>query len=81
VLQNELARCRPQVGERIAIKYVGMKKGADGRSTYHAYKVAVDRPARAFNWGAFGADDSDSVEPDIPTTLDDESATDDNVPF
>lgn len=80
VAQNELAKARPQIGERIAIKYAGQRLGGDGKSKYHAYKVAVDRPAAAFNWGAFGAEEPDVVEPDIPTTLDDES-TDDGIPF
>jgi hypothetical protein len=79
VAQNELARARPQVGETIAVKYVGKKTGADGRSSYHAYKVAVDRPAAAFNWGAFS--DIAPVEPDIPTDLDEPEADDDRVPF
>jgi hypothetical protein len=53
VVANELARARPEIGERIAIKYIGMKPGSDGRAGYHAYKVAVDRPEPVFNWGAY----------------------------
>lgn len=82
VAQTELARARPQIGERIAIKYVGKKTGADGRSSYHAYKVAVDRQAAAFNWGAFaGEQNADPVAPDIPTDLDDLKGSEDDIPF
>ena len=56
VAANELAKARPQIGERIAIKYAGQRAGADGRTKYHAYRVAVERDAAAFNWGAFGRD-------------------------
>jgi hypothetical protein len=83
VARNELAKAAPQVGERIAIKYVGVKEaGGEGRSSYHAYKVAVDRAARAFNWSAFG--ETGEVEPDIPA--DDGPPlstvpTDDDIPF
>jgi hypothetical protein len=81
VAQNELARARPQVGERIAIKYVGVASGADGRSSYHRYRVAVDRPAAAFNWGAFGAAEAE-VDPDIPSSFDDlKGDEDDRIPF
>ncbi len=59
VAQNELARVRPQVGETAAIKYIGKRTAQDGRTTFHAYRVAVDRPAPPFNWAKY----SDDVEP------------------
>jgi hypothetical protein len=81
VAAAELAKVRPQVGERIAIKYVGQEPTADGRSGsfYHRYRVAVDRPAAPFNWAAFGGEAP--VEPDIPTDLDEPKASDDVIPF
>ena len=78
VAKNELARLRPQVGQRIAIRYDGQKEGADGRARYHAYRVATDH-APEFSWGAFG--DSGDVGSDIPTDEPKLELTDDDIPF
>ncbi len=40
VLQRELAAVRPQIGERIGVKWLGQP---DGKS-YHRFQVRVDRP-------------------------------------
>jgi hypothetical protein len=80
VAQSRLASARPHVGERVAVKYLGLNNSGD--RPYHDYRVAVDGPAAAFNWGAFSdSDAAGEVEPDIPTSYDDESATDDDIPF
>lgn len=84
VARNELAAARPQVGERIALKYLGPKSGADGRSKYHAYRVAVDRPAPTFAWERFGGEAVEPpVEPDIPSGVNefDKTGGDDDLPF
>jgi hypothetical protein len=59
VAQNELARAKPAIGERVAVKYLGMKDGAGGG--YHAYRVAVDRVEPALNWDAYA--DPDDTPP------------------
>jgi len=64
VARNELAKQRPQIGERIGIKYTGEKATADGRGKFHGYRVAVDRPQAAFDWGTYG--DGDASEPAAP---------------
>jgi hypothetical protein len=42
VLRQQLAAKRPRVGELVAIRYEGKRQGAGG-STYHCYRVAVER--------------------------------------
>jgi hypothetical protein len=76
VAANELAKAAPQVGERIAIKYVGQKETESGQA-YHAYRVATDRAGRAFNWGGFS--DVGEVGSDIPT--DEPKGDGDDIPF
>jgi hypothetical protein len=79
VARNELAKLRPQIGQRLAVRYEGEKQGADGKSRYHAYRLATDQ-VPAFNWASF-ADGTDvtAVEPDIPTV--EPKADDSDVPF
>jgi hypothetical protein len=56
VLANEMKHWKPQPGERVGVKWLGEKKGAN--RTYTAYKVAVEREVGAqFDWGADPADD------------------------
>jgi hypothetical protein len=78
VAQSKLAEARPQVGERVAIKYLGLNKRGD--RPYHDYRAAVDRAAVAFNWRAFG-DDAGEIEPDIAAGLDEPKNADDDIPF
>jgi hypothetical protein len=40
VLQQELAKARPRIGERIGVKWLGQAEG----KTYHRYLLRVDRP-------------------------------------
>src|SRR5215210_3049859 len=49
VLKNELARVRPEPGERLAIRFDGRKRSAKGHN-YAAYSVAVDREETAPSW-------------------------------
>jgi hypothetical protein len=62
VLKNELIKQRPQIGERIGIKYLGevpTKPGSKFKS-YTGYRVKVERAAGAeFDWSKVGV-----VEPD-----------------
>lgn len=64
VAKAELAKLSPRIGERIAIQYLGVKRDDAGQSRYHRYAIrAVDRPADAFDWRAFG---DPAVAPDVP---------------
>jgi hypothetical protein len=53
VLQNELAKIAPKIGDRIGVKYVG-KHPERG---YHVYRVQRDGADDEFAWGQFGADE------------------------
>ena len=54
VAQNELASKKPQIGEMIAIKYVGKRESASGKAKYHGYKVVIDRDGGEFDWTRYG---------------------------
>jgi hypothetical protein len=62
VLQNELLKARPQVGEKVGIKYLGdvpMKPGSKFKS-YKGYRVKVERVSGStFNWNQIGTADED----------------------
>jgi len=57
VLQNELKRNQPQIGERIGIKYLGdveTKPGSKFKS-FKGYRVKVERDQNvAFDWNKLG---------------------------
>jgi len=53
VLQSELARARPAIGDRVGIKFLGIEEGR----SYNTYRVIVDRPAGApVDWSAYDPD-------------------------
>ena len=54
VARNELAKQRPQVGERIGIAYRGKPVG----KTYESYRIIVDRDggARQLDWERIGVE-------------------------
>jgi hypothetical protein len=64
VLQNELLKHKPQVGERVGIKYLGdvpTKPGSRFKS-YKGYRVKVQRDqTAAFDWNKIGAVDEDGM--------------------
>ena len=91
VLKNEILRQKPQVGERVGIKYLGEQKTKPGSkfSSFIGYRVKVDRAAAAFDWAKFGSAEEDPVadpyaavndaQPD-PVTVP-AGAGDDDIPF
>lgn len=86
VLRNELVKHRPNVGEKIGIKYLGKQKAAEGSKygSYIGYRVRVDRPLGAeFNWDKIEVDEE--VHPFAPVAPEPvtvpEGAGDDDLPF
>lgn len=87
VLQNELVRQKPQVGERIGIKYLGevpTKPGSKFKS-FTGYRVKVEREgAQAFDWSRISqAPDEEPahvVYDQQPVTVPDD-AGEDGIPF
>ena len=51
-LRNELAKLKPVEGELVAIAHLGKKQTEDGKTTYDAYKVVVDRVPTVHSWDA-----------------------------
>ena len=50
VLQSELVRARPRVGDQIGVKYEGQRED----ESYHRYRVLVDRPPGAeVDWSQY----------------------------
>lgn len=89
VLQNELMKKRPQIGERVGIKFLGEIAGQGGRS-YKGYRVEVERDGgSSFDWNTIGAapaEDTigrvvyDEVQANEPVTVP-AGAGDDDIPF
>jgi hypothetical protein len=92
VLRNELMKHKPNVGERVGIKYLGdveTKPGSKFKS-FKGYRVKVEREkAATFNWSSFGESASEeqihnaynpgAYEPAAVTVP--EGAGDDDIPF
>jgi hypothetical protein len=84
VLRNELAKAHPQIGEVIAIKYLGKTSTRDGKSSYHSYRVAVDRPQpQTLDWSQYSDESLASTTSDVPSDTPAKDADDDNdeIPF
>jgi hypothetical protein len=84
VAKNELARCRPEVGDRIGIKYLGKPEGKE----YELYRIKVERDesqAAALDWNAYAGDEPEDAGPgedeaDDPSRQG-ERPDDDDIPF
>ena len=73
--RGEVARRRPQIGERVGISYHGKGTAAPGMSAPEKYRLLVDRPKaeqRAFDWDKVAAPVDEE-----PAT----AAVDDDIPF
>jgi len=87
VARNELKRARPQVGQRIGIKYLGKQTAAEGSKygSYIGYRVEMERAAGTeFNWDKVDAepDPQPAFQTSEPATVNvPEGAGDDDVPF
>lgn len=90
VLQNELKKHRPNIGERVGVKYQGEITPKSGGRPYKGYRVVVEREAGgSFDWGAIDAveevggrtiyDTTGAREPVSVTAP--EGAGDDDIPF
>lgn len=89
VLQNELVKHKPQVGERVGIKYLGdvpTKPGSPFKS-YKGYRVKVEREAgTAFNWNQIATDPEAEIAEELiaqqqPVTVPAGANDDDSIPF
>ena len=90
VLQSELMKKRPQIGEKVGLKFLGDVPGAT--RSYKGYRVEVEREHGAsFDWNAIGAPaDEDSIgrvvydeikEPASDSVTVPAGAGDDDLPF
>lgn len=86
VLKNELLRQKPQIGERIGIKYLGEQETKPGSKfkSFIGYRVKMDRAAGAFDWSKIGQPEPEdealaAPEPE-PVTVP-ASAGEDEIPF
>lgn len=81
VLANELREAKPKVGERIGVKYLGQREGAGG-SSYHAYRVLIDRDQQAFEWDESDGDEAAAAATQLHAPLEETSPSDDeDIPF
>lgn len=67
VAKNELAKQRPEVGDRIAIKYFGR---TDDDRGYERYRILVDKPQQAVDWDAIGEQAEAEFEGDDDLPID-----------
>lgn len=88
VLRNELMRQKPQIGERIGIKYLGEQATKPGSKfkSFIGYRVKVERELGSFDWSKLGqAEDADpyaavTEAQQEPVTVP-ADAGDDDIPF
>lgn len=88
VLGAQLAALRPQLGDKLALKYQGKKQNQAGTGSYHAYRAVKDGDEAGIDWSKY---DAGEPEPDggsdLPSTdaqPDDFAATadqDEPLPF
>ena len=86
VLKNELLRNKPQIGERIGIKYLGEQETKPGSrfKSFIGYRVSVEREASNFDWNTMGqpqqVDEAYRAPEQEPVTVP-ASAGEDEIPF
>ena len=85
VLKNELVRLKPQIGERMGIKFLGEQATKPGSKfkSFIGYRVRVDRDSAVFDWNKIGKEepqDEAYVAPEEPVTVP-ASAGEDEIPF
>lgn len=86
VLKNELMRHKPQVGERMGVKYLGEQATKPGSKykSFIGYRVKVDRASSAFDWNKIGQpgpeEEAYKVAESEPVTVP-AGAVDDDIPF
>jgi hypothetical protein len=71
VLQEEFARKRPAIGDLVAVQYCGKVTPQGGGAPYGKFKLMVDRPDAAIDWGPVESQEDPPVAPapevdDIP---------------
>jgi hypothetical protein len=81
VAQNELARVRPCVGDRLGVKYLGKVSGANARSSYHGYRIRTAGTRSGVNWARYGegaedvaADTANTLKPPAAKSMQDRAA-------
>lgn len=84
VLRRELERQKPNIGERIGVKYLGEQEAKNSKyGKFIGYRLKVDRAAGAFDWNQVAPTDEPdpyaAPEPE-PVTVPD-GAGDDDIPF
>jgi hypothetical protein len=80
VAKNELAKQRPEVGDRIGIKYVGKPEGKD----YELYRVKVERnesQPQPLDWSAYAGDEPSEAETDDISRQEERPTFEDDAPF
>jgi hypothetical protein len=85
VLANELKRQKPQIGERIGIKFLGEQPTKPGSKfkSYIGYRVKVERETSTFDWDKIDAapdPEPAAATPQEPVTVP-AGAGDDDIPF
>jgi len=72
-LLSQMRKLKPQVGDVIAVRYLGRQTSGSGRS-YHAYTVSSDRERPQFQWDSKAAAAGDGDEPLVvePNPFDDD---------
>lgn len=86
VLKNELLRHKPNIGERVGIKYLGEQPTKPGSKfkSFIGYRVKVDREAGSFDWGSVGKPQETPEayrEPEQVAVTVPDGAGDDDIPF
>ena len=86
VLKNELLKTKPQIGERMGIKYLGEQATKPGSKfkSFIGYRVKMDRAAGVFDWNKIGQpeveDEAYQAVEQEPVTVP-ASAGEDEIPF
>ena len=78
VLQRGIQKIEPQIGDQIAIRFLGSKPlKSDPSKSFNDYQVTSDKPKQPMDWTKFG--DKAVPEDVVPTPPPDN--LDDDIPF
>ena len=89
VLANQMRSAAPVFGEKIGVKYLGVRAGKGGGKDYHDYRVVTDRSkGGAIHWAGEPDEVASYVDPARPAAPEFQTPTaggtapdDDGIPF
>lgn len=65
VAKARLAELRPEIGDKIGIRYLGLREPRNGGRAYHAYRIVMPGASGSVDWDAIAASPGVPVDQEL----------------